>query len=180
MADSHQNPLTRWAKQGLFAASASVFKLLSYTTNVKMPQWSDPKPPLYELLQSTSRRYATMPQDKVFSVLGLAQDGRVDLIDYHKSVAEALIDAAKMSLGVVDGITIPLGVDIGFLFGIEDVSTIPGLPTWVPDYTHRFTPLTGLNVGVPSWRQPSLNNVNGYCDGQVRICHVSQKIELIS
>lgn len=134
-----------------------------------MPTRRDSKPSLCQLLLSTANRDATVEQDRVFAVLALAQDGRVDQIDYRKSVKGVFVDAAKMCLGVVDNHDIPIGVNLQLLLNIERTSNIVGLPSWVPDYRLRkdFVAMASSETQVVSWTQPRLNNVHGFCDGRV-------------
>lgn len=163
------------AQSSLLFTTTTFVKLLGYIAKVHMPGWANSKPGLHEVLLSTSGHETTHHQDKVFAVLALTHDGRVDKIDYRKGIAEVLKDAAKMSLGVEDGDPeIPMGATLKFLLAIEAPSIIPGVPSWVPDYNSHgdFSCMLETGVGTVSWREPSLNNVAGACDGNVRRAHL--------
>ena len=99
-----------------------------------------PKPDLNTLLYALNGREATNLQDRVFSVISLAQDGRVDKIDYQKGLDEIFVDAVQMTSGMEEGSwIIPPNGNLAFLLSIEVPSNIPGVPSWAPDYIlHRF------------------------------------------
>ena len=169
MPASESTYLTRAVGSALTFLSTKLFEAASLFSKVQMPAKDSTKPPLVHLLQATANRDATIAQDRVFAVLALAQDGRLDMVDYQKDIADVYIDAAKMGLGVVDDHHIPLGVSLQLLLNIERASTVPGLPSWVPDYRVRwdFSAMERPASNVVSYRHPSLNNVRGFCDGKV-------------
>ncbi|RGP76811.1 hypothetical protein FLONG3_5054 [Fusarium longipes] len=83
---------------------------------------------LKALLDSRHCR-ATDPRDKVYSILPLLQsfDDTLDIcLDYDLSVAEVYTDCAI-------AIMAKRGLEV--LYTVQGISRIPGLPSWVPDWS---------------------------------------------
>jgi hypothetical protein len=81
---------------------------------------------LYALIRARSSN-SENPRDKVYSQLGL---GNVDIYpDYHASVADVYITAARYILEHSKSLLLLTCVEG------EDFQTVPGLPSWVPDWS---------------------------------------------
>lgn len=62
-------------------------KMIAPAIKVAMPRLSLSKPSLDELLFATSRYESTNSLDKVFSIIALSRDGKLENVDYRKKLA---------------------------------------------------------------------------------------------
>ncbi|KAK4189839.1 heterokaryon incompatibility protein-domain-containing protein [Podospora australis] len=103
---------------------------------------------LYYLIR-TRHREATDPRDKVFSVLGLGSGKLKDvgiMPDYRSPVAEVYCDAARKLITVSGNLDV-----LGVCYPLKQ-SAVPGLPSWVPDWSQTefiAKPLVTDAVGNP-------------------------------
>lgn len=88
------------------------------------------KPTSYDAIQFHYQKLASNPRDKIFALMGLANDAELQTlkIDHSKSVAEIYHQFAICS------ITISLRIDLIMRVQHDDQSRF-NLPSWVPDWT---------------------------------------------
>lgn len=106
-------------------------------------QWCTKEATIQGLLLSHRRRVCTDPRDKIYAILGLANDatGLGIVPDYHKSVAQVFTDlwVAYTRLRLVDDIAKSLSFleesscGTGSAGGMDSYDSTP-IPTWVPTY----------------------------------------------
>jgi hypothetical protein len=76
---------------------------------------------------------ATDPRDKIYGLYGLASISNIEQlgmpVDYHSKAPELYITIASPLLST------PFGLDILSVPRPLDPSRVPGLPSWVPDWS---------------------------------------------
>jgi hypothetical protein len=88
---------------------------------------------LLKALSYTRDCGATDPRDKVFALYGLIEDGSEEgiEIDYAKTVKAVFTDVTRYLV---------LGKrDLGILSMVQSVEPAHNLPSWVPDWSRKFT-----------------------------------------
>lgn len=98
---------------------------------------------LIQLLCSFRKCHSSDPRDKVYALVGLANDQGLHQmvpVDYAKSVEAVYIECAKFL--VRNGNGMEMLIQAGILQGCNDTSVGLSLPSWVPDWSQEeFTPI---------------------------------------
>lgn len=95
------------------------------------------------LLRTTMSFEATDQRDKVFALLGLANDGNYnEIIDYGKDLDSVLIWVADKLMAGSQDLTSPFDL-LSFVHGPKPSRSIP---SWLPDWQYR---------GYTSWEMPN-------------------------
>ena len=99
---------------------------------------------LVELLRYTRSFSATDPRDKVFALVGLADDISNDFIDYGNTESKVSFDVASFLL-TDDSAKLPNALDL--LSYVEHRDKPSDLPSWVPDWRscpHNYIPIIDI------------------------------------
>ena len=94
---------------------------------------------LINLLKSFRCCYSSDPRDKVYALLGLANDQmlhQVVSVDYSKSVEAVYLQCAQFL--VRNGCGMEMLIQTGSPQGREDTNPKPSLPSWIPDWSREY------------------------------------------
>ena len=99
---------------------------------------------LIKLLGSFQQCYSSDPRDKVYALLGLANDQalhQVVSVDYSKSVEAVYLQCAQFL--VRNGCGMEMLIQAGTPPEREDTDLKPSLPSWVPDWSREWSNYLG-------------------------------------
>jgi hypothetical protein len=131
------------------------------------------KPPLWTLLETHRSARSSDPRDKVYAFLGLA-DRRLEpfrhnqnvlVPNYNLSVQEVYTETARALLVA--------RTNLSLLSYVQDpsITKVPGLPSWVPDYSVALDPYPLRFRGPGHWRASGRTawtpNTFALADGQL-------------
>jgi hypothetical protein len=109
------------------------FLSLSFTVAYRMQYHASLRKRLGHVLRVFGEKDATKHVDKVFAVIGMAEDGTDDrlktLIDYERPKEDVLLDLANYLLDTEQALEV---FDLG---GLRQPGRIPGLLSWAVDWT---------------------------------------------
>ncbi|KAK4184352.1 heterokaryon incompatibility protein-domain-containing protein [Podospora australis] len=131
--------------------------------STRMARWSEGVDlRLFHLLSSFQDCFCTYPGDKVFALLGIADDS--DLlgieVDYSQPAREVLIQTASRIINKTEKLDILLNADVPY-----KVDSGLDLPSWVPGWTGRKTAsLLIFELGVQASKGSSICRVPGETD----------------
>ncbi len=89
------------------------------------------KLPLFALLSKTRGCKSTDPRDRVFALVGISSDTKVDLIDYKAHLSDILV---RVSTNHIQGILKSPSSEIFDYLCFVHGSDVEGLPSWVPSF----------------------------------------------
>ena len=95
---------------------------------------------LFNLLKSFRCCYSSDPRDKVYALLGLANDQmlhQVVSVDYSKSVEAVYLQCAQFL--VRNGCGMEMLIEAGSYQEREDTDPKPSLPSWIPDWSREYS-----------------------------------------
>jgi hypothetical protein len=144
----------------LFRGPSSLIKLQTAAHGEDNPTFS-----LEGLLMNHDNRQATDPRDRVYALVGIstAREDPDFVLDYSRSVQEVYISAVKHVLS--------FSGSLGIICSVHPGSTIPDLPSWVPDWT--ITVGTSKTRASVSERSPC---VGAYLDADASISADGRKL----